>query len=187
MKEKVLPRVDHGYQSFDANSGFWQIPLSTESRHLTTFINPFGRYRFNRLPAVLEEPKRLSSGLTTKCSREHPNPVDPSMPSRLPERPWRKVAVNLFEMNGHPFLQVVDYFSRYPDIAKLSTNDTISADVINHPKFLFSRHGIPECVISDSGAQFIAADCANFAEQYGFTHVTISLRRMERSSEQSKP
>lgn len=64
MKEKVLPRVDHGYQSFDANSGFWQIPLSTESRHLTTFINPFGRYRFNRLPVVLEEPKRLSSGLT---------------------------------------------------------------------------------------------------------------------------
>ena len=34
----------------DANSGFWQIPLSEESRLLTTFITPFGRYAFNKLP-----------------------------------------------------------------------------------------------------------------------------------------
>ena len=34
----------------DANSSFWQIPLSEESRLLTTFITPFGRYAFNKLP-----------------------------------------------------------------------------------------------------------------------------------------
>ena len=34
----------------DANSGFWQIPLSEESKLLTAFITPFGRYHFNRLP-----------------------------------------------------------------------------------------------------------------------------------------
>ena len=34
----------------DANSGFWQIPLSPDSAKLTTFITPFGRYCFNRLP-----------------------------------------------------------------------------------------------------------------------------------------
>ena len=33
-----------------ANSGFWQIPLSCESALLTTFITPFGRYCFHRLP-----------------------------------------------------------------------------------------------------------------------------------------
>ena len=33
-----------------ANSGFWQIPLSQESSVLTTFITPFGQFRFNRLP-----------------------------------------------------------------------------------------------------------------------------------------
>ncbi|CAB0001640.1 unnamed protein product, partial [Nesidiocoris tenuis] len=34
----------------DARMGFWQIPLAKQSRLLTTFITPFGRYCFNRLP-----------------------------------------------------------------------------------------------------------------------------------------
>ena len=38
------------FTKLDAKSGFWQIPLSEESRKLTTFITPFGRYCFNRLP-----------------------------------------------------------------------------------------------------------------------------------------
>ena len=34
----------------DANSGFWQIKLAWESRPLTTFITPWGRFCFNVLP-----------------------------------------------------------------------------------------------------------------------------------------
>ena len=54
-----LPKVDvtlaqlagaTTFSKLDANSGFWQIPLSEESRSLTTFITPFGRYAFNKLP-----------------------------------------------------------------------------------------------------------------------------------------
>ena len=54
-----IPKVDETlaqlagatvFSKLDANSGFWQIPLSEESRLLTTFITPFGRYCFNKLP-----------------------------------------------------------------------------------------------------------------------------------------
>ena len=38
------------FSKLDANSGFWQINLAPESRLLTTFITPFGRFCFNRLP-----------------------------------------------------------------------------------------------------------------------------------------
>ena len=54
-----LPKVDDTlaqlsgakvFSKLDANSGFWQIPLSQPSRLLTTFITPMGRYCFNKLP-----------------------------------------------------------------------------------------------------------------------------------------
>ena len=38
------------FSKLDANSGFWQIPLSQDSIPLTTFITPFGRFCFHRLP-----------------------------------------------------------------------------------------------------------------------------------------
>ena len=38
------------FTKLDANSGFWQIPLSHDSALLTTFLTPFGRYCFHRLP-----------------------------------------------------------------------------------------------------------------------------------------
>lgn len=38
------------FSKLDASSGFWQIELDEESSRLCTFITPFGRYRFLRLP-----------------------------------------------------------------------------------------------------------------------------------------
>ena len=38
------------FSSLDASSRFWQIPLEPQSRKLTTFISPFGRFSFLRLP-----------------------------------------------------------------------------------------------------------------------------------------
>lgn len=38
------------FTKLDAKSGFWQIHLSPESMLLTTFITPFQRFCFRRLP-----------------------------------------------------------------------------------------------------------------------------------------
>ena len=54
-----IPKVDTAlaqlaratvFSKIDANSGFWQIPLAIQSRPLTNFITPYGRYFFNKLP-----------------------------------------------------------------------------------------------------------------------------------------
>ena len=54
-----LPKVDitlaqltgaKFFTKLDTNSGFWQVPLSKDSRLLTTFITPYGRFCFNKLP-----------------------------------------------------------------------------------------------------------------------------------------
>ena len=38
------------FSKLDANSGFWQILLAKESKLLTTFITPFGKFCFNKVP-----------------------------------------------------------------------------------------------------------------------------------------
>ena len=47
------------FSKLDANSGFWQIPLAPESRSLTTFITPSGRYCFNKLPFKISSAPEL--------------------------------------------------------------------------------------------------------------------------------
>ena len=41
------------FTTFDAKSRYWQIPLAEESQILTTFITPWGRYKFLRGPMAL--------------------------------------------------------------------------------------------------------------------------------------
>jgi len=50
--DESLAKLGKGrfFTKLDANSGFWQLPLDEESKLLTTFVTPFDRYRFNRLP-----------------------------------------------------------------------------------------------------------------------------------------
>ena len=50
--EETLGSLTEGsvFSKLDANSGFHQIVLNPESAKLTTFITPFGRYIFKRLP-----------------------------------------------------------------------------------------------------------------------------------------
>ena len=66
--EQILAQLEGAkvFSKLDANSGFWQIELAPESAKLTTFISPFGRFCFNRLPfGITSAPehfqKRMSS------------------------------------------------------------------------------------------------------------------------------
>lgn len=38
------------FSVFDLNSGFWHMELDANSSDLTTFMTPFGRFKFNRIP-----------------------------------------------------------------------------------------------------------------------------------------
>ena len=50
--EQILAQIGDStiFSKLDANAGFWQVKLSKESALLTTFITPYGRFCFNRLP-----------------------------------------------------------------------------------------------------------------------------------------
>ena len=58
------------FSTLDANSGFWQIPLAKKSRPPTTFITPFGRFQFNKLPFGIScTPEPFQKRMSTMLSR----------------------------------------------------------------------------------------------------------------------
>ena len=104
---------------------------------------------------VLPAPHSASRTITTYCF------------SRLP-----LVGVNLFALNGSSYLLLIDYYFRYVEMSKLYS--TTSAAVIQHMKSIFTRHGIPEILISDNGPQFAAEIFTQFAQNFDFQHQTSS-------------
>ena len=50
--DDIAPKLANSlvFSSLDTSSGFFQIPLEESSSALTTFITPFGRFRFKRIP-----------------------------------------------------------------------------------------------------------------------------------------
>lgn len=68
---------------------------------------------------------------------------------------------------------MVDYFSRYVEVQKLSS--TTAPHVITALKSIFARHGIPSTLVSDNGPQYACREMKEFAEVYtDFAIITSS-------------
>ena len=118
------------------------------------------------------------------CIKERANPVEPLMAGELPQRPWQKVGSDLFSLNHDTYLLVVDYYSRFVEIAKLTP--TRSQDIIVHLKSMFARHGVPEIFFSDNAPQYSSQEFKDFAAAYGFTHTTSSPRFAQSNGESER-
>ena len=92
-----------------------------------------------------------------------------------------KVASHLFVGRNCHYLLVIDYFSRYIEIAKLNSENT--AAVVKHMKSIFARHGIPLEVVLDKGLQYSSREFANFSKEYGFVHSTSSPKYLQSNGE----
>ncbi|CAC5385606.1 unnamed protein product [Mytilus coruscus] len=90
----------------------------------------------------------------------------------IPERPWSKLATDLFEYQKQHYLLVVDYYSKWPEVMKLD-NET-SKNTIDYLKGLMSRFGYIDELVSDNGPQFSSLEFKRFATEYGFKHTTSS-------------
>ena len=109
----------------------------------------------------LTEDVRMMVESCPSCQEKLPdNQKEPLLPHAVPHTPWAKVAADNFEFQGRSFLLIVDYFSKYPEVLKLS--DKMSGAVIAKFKGVFARHGIPTELIADH-VPFASAETAQFA------------------------
>ena len=86
------------------------------------------------------------------CCKNFQIRSEPLTPSTLLQQPWEKIGTDLFELKGKSYLLLVDYFSRYIEVIKLSST-TINS-VVAAMKPIFAEHGIPDIVISDNSPQY---------------------------------
>ena len=109
------------------------------------------------------------------CATHRPiNSREPMIVSESPSRPWEMVGCDLFEFRGTYYLVCVDYYSKWPEIARL--DDLSSKTMVTHLKSMFARYGIPDVVRSDNGPQFASQVFEDFQKSYGFKHLTSSPR-----------
>ena len=94
------------------------------------------------------------------------------IPFRAPTKRWELVATDLFTWDKAEYVFIVDYHSRFFEVAKLP--DTKSITVITQVKSAFARHGIPSEVISDNGPQYSSKEFESFAKSWEFKHTTTS-------------
>ena len=101
------------------------------------------------------------------------NPKEPMQSHQILDRPWRRVAADQFKLHGKDCLVVVDFYSDFIEVKMLQENT--SSAVIEFLKEQFSRHGIPDTLVTDNGPQFTSQEFKQFTHSWEFVHVSSSL------------
>ena len=123
-------------------------------------------------PKIGDDIEQIASSSAT-CGHWF-TPVEPLLPSPLPDLPWQKVATDLFEYDGKHYLIVIDYFSRYIELVELRSET--AEHVIVAFKSILPRHDILAVVCSDNGPCYAATFFQQFATAYSFQNITSSPR-----------
>uniref|UniRef100_A0A8C4ST07 Integrase catalytic domain-containing protein n=1 Tax=Erpetoichthys calabaricus TaxID=27687 RepID=A0A8C4ST07_ERPCA len=97
---------------------------------------------------------------------------EPLISTPLPDRPWKRLAIDLCEYNKHTYLVVSDYFSRFLEILHMPA--TTTSEIVLKLKALFARFGCPDEIVSDNGPRFVSAEFQEFAKEFDFLHITSS-------------
>ncbi len=70
-------------------------------------------------------------------------------------------------------ITLTDYHSKWPELAFASSATT--EDIVKFWSTVFSRHGNPECIVTDNGTQFTSAVFAEFLKQRDIKHIRTSV------------
>ena len=83
------------------------------------------------------------------CLQHKVNHAEPLNPTPFPERPWQELGADFFQCRSCDYLIVVDYYSRYIEVAAMTKNKK-GSEVVRALKSIFAGQGIPEKIRSDN-------------------------------------
>lgn len=113
--------------------------------------------------------QRVKHCYDCQCARALP-PSSPWNSWQWPSRPWQRIYVDFIGPSiNQTFLVVVDAYSKWPEVLRMST--TTGTSTINALRFLFSAYGLPEQLVSDNGPQFTSYEFKEFLKVNGIVHI----------------
>lgn len=103
-----------------------------------------------------------------------PDPPEPVESTELPQGPWCAVAIDYLGPlpSGEHILVVVDYYSRYYEVAVVRT--ITSEKTIKCLETIFARHGLPEVLVSDNGPNLVSEKFEAFLKENGIKHRRVT-------------
>ena len=136
-------------------------------------------------PGINEDIRQMVEACPTYqhyCPQESRQPLQQNP---VPECPWPYLGTDFFTFDGFENLVIIDYYTKIPFIRKITPLQCNSSKTISVLKELFSEHGIPETIRSDSGPQFASHQFAKFTKEWNLDHI-ISSPRNPRSNGQAE-
>ena len=99
-----------------------------------------------------------------------PDGPEPVSLIELPAAPWVDLAADLMGPipSGEYFFVIVDYYSCFIEVKMMRSIQ--SEKVVAVLDEMFSRHGLPKSLRTDSGPQFIAAEIMDYLEEHDIKH-----------------
>lgn len=109
------------------------------------------------------------------CAKFGASQPKPEMRSHaIPVHPFQLASMDVFfqEFQGkqRKFLVTVDHYSDYFELDILK--DMTPHSVIEACKRNFARHGTPQLIVTDNGANFVNEEMVAFSKSWGFKHTT---------------
>ena len=103
--------------------------------------------------------------VTSSCG-----PPDPMSRVLPPSAPWQDCSADLLGPlpTGESILVVVDYYSRFLEVAILKS--TTSVKIIEAITPMFARFGVPFSLRTDNGPQFVSEEFESFLQVHGVEH-----------------
>ena len=123
-------------------------------------------------PRMATELKEYISRFDVCLAHRSSPSKEPLLQHEVLARPWSKIGADLCELNGRTLLVMVDYYSNFIEVARITS--TTSRSIVKELKETFARYGVPDILVTDNGPQFASAEFAVFAKAWGFDHVTSS-------------
>ena len=123
-------------------------------------------------PAMNSEIKEAITSCTICAEYQAKQQKQPMLTHQSPDRPWSRLFSNLFALQGKNYTVLVDGYSDFIEVKCLQS--ITSTTLIQFFKEQFSRHGIPDVLMTDNGPQYTSHEFKDFTQEWEFKHISSS-------------